>query len=230
MRTKTYSVYKLTSPNGKVYIGCTSQNPKTRWDYGNKYHHNEDLSSDIKSFGWNNFNHDIIHAGLEEEDAYELERELIHKYNSYDPRYGYNKTHGGKTNPGMIRSDAYRKQISNRMAGEKHPFYGKHLPEETRLKISKANMWHKVSDETKHKIGEANRGRSKSEETIRKWRESISITRKVLCIDTGIVYDSISTAAKENNTTSNNIISVCKGRTKTACGYRWTYINNESEE
>lgn len=28
-----YSVYKLTSPNGKVYIGITSKKPEYKWAY-----------------------------------------------------------------------------------------------------------------------------------------------------------------------------------------------------
>lgn len=79
---KTYSVYKLTSPENKVYIGCTRQNPKDRWNYGSKYHHNEELKSDIRKFGWNNFEQDVLYSGLEEDEAYDLEKKLIHKYNS----------------------------------------------------------------------------------------------------------------------------------------------------
>ena len=115
---KTYSIYKLTSPDNKVYIGCTSQNPEDRWDYGSKYHHNKELAGDIRRFGWNNFEHDILYSDLAEEDAYDLERELIHMYNSCDPEHGYNKTHGGKKNPGIIRSEEYRKRLSERMSGE----------------------------------------------------------------------------------------------------------------
>lgn len=93
---KRYSLYKLTSPENKVYIGCTSMKPKDRWDYGNGYGHNKELTSDIKKFGWSNFNHEVLYSELNEEDAYTLERELIHTYNSYNPECGYNKTHGGK--------------------------------------------------------------------------------------------------------------------------------------
>lgn len=157
---KTYNVYKLTAPNNKVYIGCTSQNPKDRWNYGSKYHHNKELSEDIRMFGWNNFDHEILYSSLPEEEAYDLERELIHKYNSCDPKYGYNKTHGGKVNPGIIRSDEYRKQLSERTTGVKHHFYGKHLSEEHRQKISESNKGHIVSEETRRKIGESHRLRA----------------------------------------------------------------------
>ena len=32
-----WSVYRHTSPSGKVYVGITTQNPEARWQYGNGY-------------------------------------------------------------------------------------------------------------------------------------------------------------------------------------------------
>lgn len=276
----TYSVYKLTSPNGKVYIGCTGQNPKDRWNHGCKYHHNEELVSDIKKFGWDSFEHIVLHSGLEENDAYGLEKELIHTYNSNDPNYGYNKSIGGKFNSGLIRSEEYRQKLSERMTGEKNHFYGKYLSETHRQKISEANMGHSVSEETRRKIGNGNRGKTRSEETINKWRESrknyipseetkkkigdshrgkilseetkrkigdanrgrraseetrkklsdsSTHKREVLCVETGIIYNSIRDAAKDVATPASNIYSVCVGKTKTAGGYSWKYVK-ESED
>ena len=37
----SYCVYKHTCPNGKVYIGVTSQNPLRSWNNGNGYRGNE---------------------------------------------------------------------------------------------------------------------------------------------------------------------------------------------
>lgn len=204
---KRYSVYKLTSPEDKVYIGCTQQKPKDRWDYGCKYHHNGELSSDIKKFGWDNFEHIVLYSGLEEDEAYDLERELIYKYRSNDPHHGYNKSIGGKVNRGMIRSDDYRRRLSERVSGKNHPFYGKHL-----------------SEETKKKIVDANRGRKASLEARRKMSESSSRKRKVLCVETGIIYNSIRDAAKAVETPASNVGSVCTGKTKTAGGYSWKYV------
>lgn len=31
MEERKYTVYKHTSPEGKVYVGCTSTSPKRRW-------------------------------------------------------------------------------------------------------------------------------------------------------------------------------------------------------
>lgn len=36
-----YTVYKHTTPSGKVYVGITKQKPEQRWDNGNGYKKNE---------------------------------------------------------------------------------------------------------------------------------------------------------------------------------------------
>lgn len=50
--------------------------------------------------------------------------------------------------------------------------YGKHLSEETKIKLSKLNKGRKVSEETKQLISKKNKGRKLSEETRKKISES----------------------------------------------------------
>ncbi len=91
-----YSVYKHTCPNGKVYIGITSQEPKHRWNNGNGYRENEYFFRAIKKYGWNNIKHEILFENLSESDAELKEIELISQYNSQDRSCGYNRHAGGK--------------------------------------------------------------------------------------------------------------------------------------
>jgi len=62
--------------------------------------------------------------------------------------------------------------------GEKHPNWGKHLREETRKKISEANMSHNVSRETRDKISRKLTGVSPSEETKKKISKSLRNRKK----------------------------------------------------
>jgi hypothetical protein len=96
MRIEMYSVYKHTCPNGKVYIGITSQEPKHRWNNGNGYRENEYFFRAIKKYGWNNIKHEILFENLSESDAELKEIELISQYNSQDRSCGYNRHAGGK--------------------------------------------------------------------------------------------------------------------------------------
>lgn len=110
---RCYVVYKHTSPSNKVYIGVTCQNPpEKRWANGKGYNDNKHFSRAISKYGWQNFLHEILFAGLTKEQAIEKEIELIAKYNATNRDYGYNIALGGNS------------------VGE--------LPEEQRRKISEA--------------------------------------------------------------------------------------------
>lgn len=47
-KSKKFIVYKHTSPNGKIYIGITSQVPNHRWRNGNGYKTNPYFTRAIK--------------------------------------------------------------------------------------------------------------------------------------------------------------------------------------
>jgi len=87
----TFSLYKHTVPNGKVYIGITSLKPYTRWGGGSGYKQNEDFYKDITEFGWDNIEHTILANGLDMRTAEIEENRLILECESYDPEKGYNK-------------------------------------------------------------------------------------------------------------------------------------------
>ena len=96
MRNDKITLYKHTSPSGKVYVGITGQNPEDRWQGGRGYRRNEYFSHAIMKYGWDNFAHEILAEGLNINTACELERALIAQYKSTDKRYGYNITPGGE--------------------------------------------------------------------------------------------------------------------------------------
>lgn len=98
---RTGYIYKLTSPNGKSYIGQTVQEPCKRWS---KHHTKamsdtptnrcEALSNAIKKHGWDNFTKEIIET-CSESDLDDLEQHYIEHFNTVSPN-GYNLTHGGR--------------------------------------------------------------------------------------------------------------------------------------
>ena len=87
--------------------------------------------------------------------------------------------------------------------------------EEKKQKISKANKGHKFNEETKLLMSKLKLG-----------KKPINC-KKVLCIETGIIYDSMHTAEKETGAKYKNISKVCKGEygRKTAGGYHWEIVN-----
>ena len=62
--SRKYLVYKHTAPNGKVYIGITSQSPQRRFNNGRGYYHNDHFKRAIEKYGWKGFSHEILTEDL----------------------------------------------------------------------------------------------------------------------------------------------------------------------
>lgn len=157
-----YWVYVHTCPNGKKYVGCTTQeNPENRWCKGKGYVKNEHFYRAILKYGWDNITHETLEVPSKEE-MYKKEAALISFYSSNDPDKGYNNTEGGENhaapwNKGkkgvQTCSEETRKKKSLASKGKpKSPEHAKH--------ISEGKMGHEVSDETKRKISETKKGKS----------------------------------------------------------------------
>lgn len=93
MNENKYCVYIHTNKtNQKRYIGMTKLKPQDRWgNTGNGYRNQEEFYNDIKQYGWDGFDHEVIYSGLSKREAQEKEIELIKEYKTHDSNYGYNK-------------------------------------------------------------------------------------------------------------------------------------------
>ena len=88
---KNYSVYKITSPEGKLYFGITQEeNPERRWKNGSGYKHNKRFWEDICRLGWESFRTEILMGNLSAEEALTVETELILENGTQNPEKGYN--------------------------------------------------------------------------------------------------------------------------------------------
>lgn len=96
-KDRKFYVYKHTNKiNGKVYIGITCQKPEDRWCNGAGYSNQLFFRRAIKKYGWDNFEHEILYEGLDNEDAVKIEAELIQYYKSlgrcYNVSNGFDDT------------------------------------------------------------------------------------------------------------------------------------------
>lgn len=189
-------VYKLTFPNGKVYIGQTIQKLKDRLCK----HCNESFY--VKDRKFNNYKErairkymtfkvEVLYQG-DELDYNEIN--YIKEYNSTNQEYGYNLDSGGNLN--------------------------KTHSEETKLKMSESQKGRIVSEETKLKMSEAQKGKKLSEETKLKMSginnhnaKSIIITELSTGIETR--FNTLTEAAGYYEISINTISSVLKGAQKT---------------
>ena len=204
-----FTVYMHVSPNGKRYIGITSKKPEYRWNNGRGYIKNQYFFDAIVKYGWENFQHIIIADGLSKDDACGLEKALIAGCKTTDPNYGYNMSKGGESGTyGAKLSDEFREKARKRMLGPLNPNYGKKFSADTLGKLSAARK------------GKLTPGRL---DALKKLHEHNK--RKVICIDTGIVYESISDASHATNTPIRGIRSVCDGEYKRSHGRQWAYYD-----
>ena len=116
MSDRTYTVYKHTSPSGKVYIGITGRTPEERWNNGHGYSHCTCFYYAIKKYRWDNIQHEIISTGLTKEQAEQMEIDLIAKYRSNQREFGYNILSGGDVSSG--HTEETKNKISSTLRKE----------------------------------------------------------------------------------------------------------------
>lgn len=238
-----YTVYMHITPSGKVYIGLTSTSVEKRWKNGKGYKTNQPFWNAIQKYGWENIEHKIIAEGLTYEEAGEMEKAYIKKYNATNNKYGYNICFGGEDGwVGVHHTEETKRKISEAKKGKVYR-KGYHFSEESKKKMSESHKgkYHgkpvkpkppkrpkrgfTISDEHKKRISEANTGIYRSPEVRANMSKAQIKTKKpVRCIDTGEVFESQTEAMKHFNIDKTLIGRACKGKQKTAKGLRFEYV------
>lgn len=201
MEENKWRLYKHTTPNGKVYIGITSQTLSQRWRNGKGYK-TQVFYNAIQKYGWDNIIHEILFENLSYEDACHKEEMLINKYKSNIKQYGYNISIGGggtkgvtsiwkgrhlpketckkisEANKGRIFSIESRKRMSDsqkKLVNDPNyinPMKGRKHSDYTKSLISKCHKGKHLSEEHKRKLSQIEKGRTLSEETKEKISKS----------------------------------------------------------
>ena len=150
-----YSLYVHIAPNNKLYFGITHLKPNYRYGKNGKGYSNCTLFwRAIQKHGWENFQHIVLLENLSKEMACLCEQYLIAKYQSTNPKYGYNGSKGGDSGSfGYVFTSEQRQKIREARLGT-------HLSEETKQKIGQANSkalkGKKRPQEVKDKISKDN--------------------------------------------------------------------------
>ena len=181
-------IYKTTNLiNGKIYVG---QHKAEEFDT-NYYGSGFILKQALEKYGKENFKCEILDWCIDKTELEVKEIYWIDKLNSCDNSIGYNVSAGGftprfkgKNHPMYGKHHTTEAKEKNRIAHtgikqsketiEKRisPLRGKHLSEEHKQKISKANKGRVFGDrltaDGRRKISEANKGKIMSAETRKK--------------------------------------------------------------
>ena len=152
-------------------------------------------------------------------------------------------SNGNAFNKGRHHSEETRKKMSVAHKGRVSPNKGIHLSEETKRKLSEINKKRHISEETRKRISEAKRGKPRSEETKKKLSEILKgkpspnkgktlscFYKKVICVETQIIYDSIKDASIAVNIPSSNISECAKHKRETAKGFHWEYVDKNNRK
>jgi len=86
---KKYTIYMHRFPDGKTYVGSTSQTLRDRWKSGKGYV-GLTVGDAIDKAGWDNVRHFILFEGADRMSAQSIESFMIRKMKSYLPERGYN--------------------------------------------------------------------------------------------------------------------------------------------
>lgn len=243
-----YKLYMhLNKTNGKVYIGQTKTSYFSRWRNGRAYGGCPMFAKAIKKYGWHEgFEHIPLIEGLFKSEADYFERFFIEFFDSQNPEFGYNLTAGGDECPmdNPVNKEKHSKAIKKRSENVRwrtnvfNALSKKVVCIETGVvydSITKAAISIGMADGSH--ISDCCKGKRKRcggyhweylDETLKnKYGKYVSPdkpTKKVLCVETGIIYSSIKEASKMVGLKSKGCICMCcRGRQKTAGGYHWEY-------
>ena len=204
-------IYKITNPQGKIYIG-QSINIEKRWkSYKSKYCAKGQhlLRNSLKKYKFENHVFEIIIECTVNELNY-LERYYQELYNSVGIN-GLNLKYTTTTDKSGYLSNLVKLKISNSLKG-------KNLSQNHKQKISNAHKGKKLSKEHINKI-------KYTKQNIANYNKGKSIL--MICSKTNSIikeYEKISWV-KQDGYNPNAVQNVLKGISKTSSGYIWKYKN-----
>lgn len=224
-----YSVYSFTNIiNGKKYIGLTCDVKRRYAQHKKGKSRAVVFCLAIKKYGFENFNFNILKEDLTLKEAKSFEQKQILELNTMVPN-GYNQTKGGdssiKHTEETILKIIEKNKIWRELHG--HPFLGKKHSEEAKKLIQEAalkrknypagiNHWNygkKASESTKEKI------------KIKSTLGNNGFAKKVIDLNTNIIYSCINEAKLVYNISHATISMICSGKRKSS-KYNFMYLTD----
>lgn len=227
--------------NGKGYAPKNNENQKNHRKFYNA----------IQKYGWDNFEHIVLEENIQTlEEANQKEQYWITYYDTFNSDKGYNMTPGGdnhlldfeakerlrqtliqtyKTHPEKVR---YQRQKQAEISGkpiycfELNKIYSS-ISEAARENNVDASAISRCLQRKKQLTTNGLHWKYNDEDiTIKEIEKSRKKSnKKVLCVETNMIYNSPKEASEKTKFDSNAIAKCCRGINKTHMGYHWGYID-----
>lgn len=160
-----FTIYKYTSSENKVYIGCTKHSLRYRAGIsGRGYKTKSRFWDAIVRLGWESFIPEILATTNDAEEAARIELKFIQDYQATNPQFGYNSENVGYSQ----KDDNYVNKVSE---GTKRGL----ASEETRKKMSEAQYAKWANPEYRLKTQQAMKLACNTEEH----RKNVSEAQKI---------------------------------------------------
>lgn len=244
---KSYVVYKYTNRiNGNVYVGQTCQVIQKRAGKdGRGYKTCTAFYEAIQSYGWNNFELDILAYNLTKSEADMMERYYIYSFHSNETCHGYNIESGGVA--GFSHGDSTKSVISDKakcryVKKENNPMFGKKHSEESREKmrnssrhlsgVNNPNYGNKYSAERRQKMSETAKAFYRNNPEIAKemierasnyLRENKVAQKSVMRIEDSKIWQSVTLAAADIGVSVSTLSGHLNGSQKTCKGAHFVF-------
>lgn len=228
-----YSVYSFTNKtNNKKYIGLTC-------DIKRRYRQHKSGKSRavvfclaIKKYGFDNFDFVILKSNLTLNEAKDFEKLQILTLNTMVPS-GYNRTEGGDTAVKHTKETIEKIIEKNRIwrLTNAHPMKGKKHSEETKklLRKSALERTDRPSGANHWNYGKETKESTKEKMRIKQSLGNNGFAKKVIDLNTNIIYPCISEAKAVYNISHSMISLVCSGKRKSS-KYNFMYLKDYDEK
>ncbi|ADX42555.1 putative SegB homing endonuclease [Tetrasphaera phage TJE1] len=257
----TSSIYCIRNRlNGKMYIGKSVNVDRRVVQHFKPSSGCVGLARAIKKHGKESFEWEVLQDGIPEHLVNDLESFFIWHFKTLAPS-GYNMTGGGDgfdSDALRIRSENVEWKESmvarNRRMASDPAWIARNAEQATDVewkrnhakglerrasnpewlaKVGKGPGGGPKTQEALANISEGNRRKAKDPVWLSKTREASRKRGKpVVCVETGMVFESISRATTETGIHGSTIIQACRGtqKRKSASGYHWRYATQEESE
>jgi group I intron endonuclease len=215
---KITGIYKITSPNNKVYIGQSIDCIKRESYYKRLACKNQTrLFNSIKKYGWIKHKFEIL-CQCNRIELNNLEIYYIVLFQCFNNKYGLNLKSGGEG--GGKHTDETKHKMGIMKLGTKHK---KETIEKMKLSHKGINKWTQGSH---HKL-ETKKKMSESHKLIDTWwmrgktKGNNNSAKKIIDIKTNIIYETVSDAALKNNLKVSTLSAMLIGQNKNKTNLRY---------